>query len=234
MAAENITRLRVIQPRGPYYLAGACFGALVAYEMARQLARADERVALLMLLDPSAPFSDRRDRPRRARPIVDRLIARTRVPRFVWGRLRMLAHAMMDAPDGNRVALLRTKLGVLCGIAAQRDLFRGDRRELHAMGVLEANRVAARRYVPGPYDGPTILCLTSDRPISGPSDRRLDWLTVVPKASLRYVPGLDSGSMLHPPYVSALAANMNEWLGYARTGGSKEPAPAIGTAALAD
>ena len=37
IAADNIARIRTVQPRGPYYLAGACFGGRVAYEMARQL-----------------------------------------------------------------------------------------------------------------------------------------------------------------------------------------------------
>ena len=37
IAADNLEEIRAVQPAGPYYLAGACYGARVAYEMARQL-----------------------------------------------------------------------------------------------------------------------------------------------------------------------------------------------------
>jgi thioesterase domain-containing protein/acyl carrier protein len=54
MAAHYIEEIRTVQPRGPYYLGGYCFGGNVAYEVARQLRAQNETVALLALLD-SAP-----------------------------------------------------------------------------------------------------------------------------------------------------------------------------------
>jgi aspartate racemase len=54
MAAYYIEQLRRVQKSGPYYLGGYCFGGNVAFEMARQLHEAGERVALVALLD-SAP-----------------------------------------------------------------------------------------------------------------------------------------------------------------------------------
>ena len=51
MAALYIAQLRTVQPRGPYYLAGYCMGGTIAYEVAQQLHRAGESVALLALLD---------------------------------------------------------------------------------------------------------------------------------------------------------------------------------------
>ena len=41
--------IRTAQPRGPYYIAGYCFGAMVAFEMAHQLQRQGEKVAFLGL-----------------------------------------------------------------------------------------------------------------------------------------------------------------------------------------
>jgi thioesterase domain-containing protein len=43
--------MRRIQPKGPYYLLGYCYGGLVAYEIAQQLHACGERVAFLGLLD---------------------------------------------------------------------------------------------------------------------------------------------------------------------------------------
>jgi thioesterase domain-containing protein/acyl carrier protein len=55
VAAAHIESMRAIQPEGPYLLGGFCSGGLLAYEMARQLQGAGERVDLLALINPSVP-----------------------------------------------------------------------------------------------------------------------------------------------------------------------------------
>ncbi len=55
IAAEFIHHIRGVQPHGPYHLIGLCFGGLVVYEIAQQLARLGERTALLALIDAFAP-----------------------------------------------------------------------------------------------------------------------------------------------------------------------------------
>ena len=59
MAAHYIQEMRRVQPHGPYFIGGYCFGGNVAYEMAGQLEAAGERVGLVALLDsapPSGPY----------------------------------------------------------------------------------------------------------------------------------------------------------------------------------
>ncbi|MBI4624603.1 MAG: amino acid adenylation domain-containing protein [Verrucomicrobia bacterium] len=51
MAAHYVADLRAFQPEGPYRIGGYCFGGNVAYEMARQLHAAGERVAVLVLMN---------------------------------------------------------------------------------------------------------------------------------------------------------------------------------------
>ena len=51
MTKFNLTRIRALQPEGPYFLAGMCFGGLVAFEMAQQLLAAEEEVAFLGIMD---------------------------------------------------------------------------------------------------------------------------------------------------------------------------------------
>ena len=51
MAADYLTAVRQEQPAGPYYLGGYCIGALTAFEMARQLQNAGEKVAFVGLFD---------------------------------------------------------------------------------------------------------------------------------------------------------------------------------------
>src|SRR6185295_18712292 len=51
MASYYLEEIRAVQPRGPYYLGGYCFGGNVAYEMARQLRERGEQVAFVALID---------------------------------------------------------------------------------------------------------------------------------------------------------------------------------------
>jgi thioesterase domain-containing protein len=58
MAAHYITEIRTVQPHGPYYLAGYCFGGNVAYEIARQFRAQGEPVAFVGLIDSAAANSE--------------------------------------------------------------------------------------------------------------------------------------------------------------------------------
>ena len=51
LATRSVKILQGIQPNGPYYLAGYCFGGVLAFEVARQLIEKGESVAFLGLLD---------------------------------------------------------------------------------------------------------------------------------------------------------------------------------------
>ncbi|MFO0758967.1 MAG: amino acid adenylation domain-containing protein [Byssovorax sp.] len=51
IAADYIAAMRSVAPEGPYLLGGMCEGAHLAFEMTRQLHRAGQRVALLVMLD---------------------------------------------------------------------------------------------------------------------------------------------------------------------------------------
>jgi amino acid adenylation domain-containing protein len=60
IAAAYLTQIRAIQPRGPYHLAGFCFGGVVAYEIARQLEASGEQVAQVATFDGGLPSGFRR------------------------------------------------------------------------------------------------------------------------------------------------------------------------------
>lgn len=57
LAADYIKAIRSVQPDGPYLIGGWSFGGLVAFEMAQQLDRAGQSVALLALIDTVAPIA---------------------------------------------------------------------------------------------------------------------------------------------------------------------------------
>jgi len=213
IAAENVRRISALQPVGPYYLTGACFGGRVAYEMARQLAARGDEVALLILLDASPPLTDAEGRPRRPEPAKTKASNTALLARFVRDRIALYARSLMRLRGAERRAFLREKLGIIGQMIKQRDPFRGERSELIQRAVYEANRRAGRAYIPGPYSGPTILCFTRDRPIRGKRDYREDWLTLVPQCGAPIqVAGKDSGDMLNIPNVYELSERVNAWL----------------------
>jgi len=51
LAAEYITVMKSVQPRGPYYLGGMCEGARIAFDMARLLEAEGEKIGLLAIFD---------------------------------------------------------------------------------------------------------------------------------------------------------------------------------------
>jgi thioesterase domain-containing protein len=226
IASAHLETVRQLQPSGPYLLIGACFGGRVAYEMARQLEAAGDAVGLLAMLDPSPPLTDSRGRPR-GQPSIPAASHRwSRLPRFVGRRIRLYAQEVMQLDGQNRAAYLRAKLRLVHAVLLQRDLFRGDRSELQRVAVYEANQRAGRRYVPGPYRGPAIVALTSGRVIAGPRNFRLDWFELMPQCGKpHFVPGRDTGDMLIPPNVYALAKCVNGWLAEAHAQGDAPNLP---------
>jgi thioesterase domain-containing protein len=212
IAKDNLAAIRAVQPTGPYFIAGACYGARVAYEMARQLEQAGERIGLLLMLDPSSPFHAADGR-RRGASAEAGVKPRTVTTRFVLNRILLHVSTLARLKGEERSAYVREKAGVLRDIVRRRDLFRGDRSELHQRLVHAANRQAGGRYVPGPFGGPVVLCFTRDRPVKGARNYRLDWLDIVPQCGGPcYVAGNDSGQMLSVPHVYELSEAVNRWL----------------------
>jgi thioesterase domain-containing protein/acyl carrier protein len=55
LATFYLQEIRRVQPAGPYFLAGICSGAVIAFEMARQLRAQGQQVGLLALIEPTLP-----------------------------------------------------------------------------------------------------------------------------------------------------------------------------------
>ncbi|WP_198016837.1 non-ribosomal peptide synthetase [Rubidibacter lacunae] len=57
IATHFLTSIKMVQPKGPYYIAGWSFGGLLAYEVAAQMIGNDDQVAFLGLFDTNFPQS---------------------------------------------------------------------------------------------------------------------------------------------------------------------------------
>ncbi len=70
LAAHYVTTIRAVQAQGPYVLGGLCAGAVIAFEVARQLQQQGETIATVLLLDATD------------------VAAQPRIGRFTAGRIR--------------------------------------------------------------------------------------------------------------------------------------------------
>ncbi|OCJ07796.1 hypothetical protein A6U86_29185 [Rhizobium sp. AC27/96] len=85
IAEEYLSRMRQVQPTGPYRLAAWSLGGAIAYEMARQLRFANENVEFLGLIDCASNYKA----PRYVSDVDDLLLRLPElIPTFKIGRLR--------------------------------------------------------------------------------------------------------------------------------------------------
>ncbi|MDH3283889.1 MAG: amino acid adenylation domain-containing protein, partial [Acidobacteriota bacterium] len=55
-AARFKEEIKKVQPEGPYYIAGGCFGGILTYELAQQLVADGDEVGALLLMDAGYPL----------------------------------------------------------------------------------------------------------------------------------------------------------------------------------
>ena len=197
MAADYLREIGSVQPRGPYAIGGYCFGAIVAFEMARQLRARGEAVALLALFlgrARTAPAAER------ARLHVERLR-----PLGVRGRLAYVLEGAYRAAAAATTSWLWRLAYALWGRRA-----RPSSRLLR--NVPQMNLQAARRYAPRRYEGAmTVFAsgnLDPERDLAGMTAHEVEVVRV---------PG-DRDSMLREPCVQILAQRLDACLERARQG----------------
>src|SRR2546426_2893564 len=152
MAAHYLAEIRKIQPEGPYYIGGYCFGGLTAFEMARQLRRQGQQVAVVALFSASLRFyrAAQKQMPAAAvapksRTALTRLMRLVRSPRQTIGwRVVSWTRTLQTKVRRNTIRLFLA-LGLPVPQA------------LRTMYVTRMLSQAEENYAPGRYDGTLIL-----------------------------------------------------------------------------
>jgi amino acid adenylation domain-containing protein len=190
MAAQYIEALRAAGVCGPYRLGGWSSGGVVAFEMARQLARRGEDVEVVFLIDAWAEAPDWMPEDVELLIEVARTIARAR-----GIRTKFKARRLRPLPEAARIAVVAAQLG---GETVEPEIRTTLRR-------FRANIRASRAYAAGPYHGRAVLFRASDAGDLG--DR--GWGRVAPNLEIRTAPG-KHGTLLFPPNAAALARAIRE------------------------
>jgi thioesterase domain-containing protein len=200
MATHYLREIRTVQPRGPYYLSGYCFGGDVAYEIARQLEAGGEKVALLALLDSPASNSD--------------------YQRLPWWRPDFYAHFaantanwlgdFVDQPLRDQVRYVRRKGRLVAKRIVDRTLGRGEPFNLEEvidvslfsdveLSLWRVHLKAFHSYRPGPYGGRVVLFRTRGHPFFSSFDPLLGWGPLVRGGvDVVDIPGAHEGIFMEP------------------------------------
>jgi thioesterase domain-containing protein len=216
MAAHYIKELRTLQPEGPYYLGGYCFGGLVVFEMAQQLLAQGQLVALLALFDTYAPGARKvLSKPGllfyKIRRFAQRVHHYTENVLLLQPQER-LPYVREKAQEARRRLKTRSKQSV-------GTLFRGISGSLPSAlrGVEAANSQASRAYVPQVYPGRLTLFRASTQPAGNAHDPTLGWGRLAAEGvDVHEVPGY-WGSMVVEPRVRILADRLRVCLDKAQT-----------------
>jgi amino acid adenylation domain-containing protein len=197
MAKLNISELFTVQPRGPYAIIGACFGATVAYEMARQLLADGHEVLFLGLLDPSAREGREANEDLGASPRILRRAAA--LGSLVTNRLLLYLDELNRLNGKNRLKFIAGKLSSLSESLKHVHGFKGVQRELNQIEVFRANLNAFDHYQRKRLIGRlrTMEIFETARRVNDSWCDIVDWGNFSENAIHRHmVPGKDSGQML--------------------------------------
>jgi len=208
MAAAYLEELRILQPEGPYFLGGFCFGGLMALEAAQQLCAAGEEVALVVMIQTMHPASaffkpntslfhrwwyraaKRIDLERENLSHRGEVHLRERFRRS-WDVARARTAIAFDNVMGNR-QIPRTNLSMPY--------------ILESLGI--EHDKAFEKYVPRPYIGDVVLFRASKQLPGLAADLHLGWKDVLNgHLDVCEVPGHQQ-SMLIAPNVSRLAEEL--------------------------
>jgi thioesterase domain-containing protein len=199
-ATQYLELVRRIQPHGPYCLAGFCAGGLVVYEMAQQLAQANEPVSFVGMINapyPGFPLTRVDGWVMQVQRLVHRV---RRLQEQGFGAFSYIRNRLAD----RRVARANQRQLQQVAHQVEKNGFERDS-IMHNQVLLDATMAVFERYMPRPYSGDISLLVSDDEAYAGLS-RRLDsrhyWKRLAPQARVHVFPGghedvlgpLESGS----------------------------------------
>jgi amino acid adenylation domain-containing protein/FkbH-like protein len=214
MAACYVREIRALQPQGPYYFGGYCFGGNVAYEMARQLRAQGQEVAFLALLD-SAPTNVGYENPRWLSPAFHARFARNAAYWLCdFATLPMREQrrwVQRKAKAAVRKLLRRFARGNKPASVDLEDVIDPMHFPEQELKLWQAHLNALVRHVDGSYDGEVLLLRTRGQPIFCSLEDDFCWRALAPKLQICRIPGSHENIFMEPN-VMALAEELTRWL----------------------
>ena len=226
MAAHYVKELQTLQPEGPYFLGGYCYGGTVAFEMARQLQAQGQKVALLAVMDNAPPNSGYYEAIWKPGVVVKFL---KNLPYWLydflqlspdqmWARVlrkaRVIKQTLGKAPDSPHLSPSRADIEAIIDDNLSRIP------EKHHK-FLEAHYLALMDYVPERYPGRIMPFRTRRYSLLGPFDPKMGWGQLATEGiQVKEISGFHA-NILQPPYVQRLADQLKACLDEAQQTSSR-------------
>jgi len=225
MATHYIEALRRVQPKGPYFLGGWSFGGWIAFEMAQQLQKSGDEVALLAVLDTLAPI--KRNLPSLGNGF--RFLITT-VARYIWPFF-LDYFCLITAPTKNLINSLTSRFSnfnkfvrwlesnlfshFILGEAAANIIPEESRLRILSeltirpmLQVFYANSQATLNYVPQVYPQRITLLRTSVKSSIAERDPSMGWDELgFGGTEIHLIPG-NHLTMLRKPHIQVLAEQL--------------------------
>jgi len=209
ITADYVHLIRAAQPHGPYILMGLCVAGLVAYEAARQLRQAGERVPLVVMADTWSPsYNVRVPFPHAILFSLRRIL---NLRRHTLARIRALPFDEFMASTkfgkwNDRLIRTSAALGLI-----------KDREEFNALRNQDRWFLPALERARAEYQVPTatsdvVLLESNMLPISRWSDQKMGWGDLVKGQLLHYrLPGWHD-RMFHDEGAAMIAEHLRPLL----------------------
>jgi aspartate racemase len=200
MATHYLEEVRAVQPAGPYFLAGYCFGGLVAFEMAQQLHARGEAVGLLAVFNTYGP--ERRASVAGLSPFRRFAVRSAR-------RMHVERENMRVLTLGEKLRYLLAQTSrVHTRLRARLDRARARQADLapHLTQVVAAHDEAYHAYTPRPYTGNLTLFWSQHRFARSFVDPSFGWRqTITGELDIHLIPAR-TGSVIQDAEAVPLAA----------------------------
>lgn len=212
IAALYIREIRSIQPKGPYYLGGQCYGGQIALEMAQQLRQEGETIAILLIFDTyNIAFGKTLSRPvaflNNLRFMMRRLLRHS--ARLATTPVREWPDQLRDGSQALGKHLAKLKQTLLSGARNESQpkvegprLARGQQKTKFVETlerVRDATTAAVEAYVPRPYPGKITLFRAKTRMVEPYDDYYLGWRPIAQEGVDCFVFEGDHDTFAHGP-----------------------------------
>jgi aspartate racemase len=212
MASRYIKAVRSFQPKGPYLFGGYCFGGIIAYQMACELEKQGEEVALLALLEGILPAAKKHQVPLFKRVVV----FLESLPHWIKDYASMSPNELLY-----RASTTLSKLWLkikhqpdLQGRIRVQEILDTDLDQVpdRSVELTKIHSAALHRYVPGTYNGRVTVFRAHNRSfnevIFGSLDPTMGWGDLAQGGvEVRIVDGFHRNIHLSP-YVASLSSEL--------------------------
>ncbi len=208
IAAALIGKMRTVQSRGPYNIAGLCVNGVIAYEMARQLQSAGQQIGVLALFDAQNPeYYHHFANESRSRAILNKLD-------FHLGKLVAATPRRLPELVRERLERAGQRLNVMRWRIYHRFAIRVDQEHLRNLDTII--HPASYDYRPKPLAGKVLFFQSSDWPNGSYWDFFASWKHMVSHLDVCRVEG-GHESMFAENNVAPVVSGLRNALGLVST-----------------